>query len=130
MDDLVRAMGTAASGMDAQSLRLRLVSENISGADVPGFRRRLVAFETMMDGDAGTMRVRPGPLRLDRTPVDRVLEPGHPMADGAGMRPGSNVDPIIELADAREASRAYEANINLFEQARRMRGSLLDLLRR
>ncbi|MEM9782786.1 MAG: flagellar basal body rod protein FlgC [Pseudomonadota bacterium] len=130
MDDLSRAMSSAASGMDAQGLRLRLVSENIAGADVPGYRRRLVSFETAMDDRNEAMRVRPGRVRLDERPVASVLEPGHPMADGNGLRPGSNVDPIIELADAREASRAYEANLNLFEQARRMRGSLLDLLRR
>ncbi|MEM6972338.1 MAG: flagellar basal body rod C-terminal domain-containing protein [Pseudomonadota bacterium] len=130
MDDLTRAMTSASSGMNSQGLRLRLVSENIAGADVPGFRRRLTAFETGLEEASGAMRVAPGPVRLDQTPVGRVLEPGHPMADASGMRPGTNVDPIIELADARAASRAYEASLNVFEQARRMRGSLLDLLRR
>ncbi|MEO0761578.1 MAG: flagellar basal body rod C-terminal domain-containing protein, partial [Pseudomonadota bacterium] len=83
-----------------------------------------------MDQADGAVRISPGPVTLDRRPVADVLEPGHPMADARGMRPGSNVDPIIELADAREAHRAYEASLNVFEQARRMRGSLLDLLRR
>ena len=52
------------------------------------------------------------------------------MADQDGYYDGSNVDLVIELADAREAGRSYEANLRMFEQTRQMNGSLLDLLRR
>ena len=34
-----------------------------------------------------------------------------------------------EIADAREASRSYEANLKMFEQSRQMSASLLDLIR-
>ena len=37
---------------------------------------------------------------------------------------------IVEVADAREASRSYEANLKMFEQSRQMSASLLDLIRR
>jgi flagellar basal-body rod protein FlgC len=37
---------------------------------------------------------------------------------------------MIELADAREAQRSYEANLKMFEQARKMSSSLMELLRR
>lgn len=130
MDDLKRAMTTLASAMGAQSHRLRLVAENVAGADVPGFRRKLVAFETVMDRATGAATVAPGPVRLDPRDVAMVHEPGHPMADGQGMRPGSNVDPLVELADAREAHRGYEASLSLFQETRGMRAGLLDLLRR
>lgn len=130
MDDLKRSLGVLASGMQAQSLRLRLASENIANADVPGYRRKLVSFGQEIDRMADVARVSPGPVRLDPRPVAEVFEPGHPMADAQGMRPGSNVDPLIEIADAREAHRSYEASLSLFDQARRMRSSMLDLLRR
>lgn len=52
------------------------------------------------------------------------------MADESGHYRGSNVDLVIELADARAAQRAYEANLKMFQQAREMSGSLLDLLRK
>ncbi|MCE8421855.1 flagellar basal body rod protein FlgC, partial [Rhodovulum sulfidophilum] len=37
---------------------------------------------------------------------------------------------VVEVADAREAQRSYEANLRMFDQARQMTQSLLDLLRR
>ena len=41
----------------------------------------------------------------------------------------ANVNPLLEMSNMREASRSYEANINMFEAGRRMRGQMLDLLR-
>jgi len=41
-----------------------------------------------------------------------------------------NVDMMIELADAREAGRSYDANLSTFKQATQMYSSLLTLLRR
>ncbi|MEM6944070.1 MAG: flagellar basal body protein, partial [Pseudomonadota bacterium] len=43
--DLKKSMMTAASAMGAQSLRMRLVSENIANNDTPGYRRKLTTFE-------------------------------------------------------------------------------------
>ena len=54
----------------------------------------------------------------------------HPLADGSGYHDGSNVDLVVEIADAREAQRSYEANLKMFDQARQMSASLLELLRR
>jgi flagellar basal-body rod protein FlgC len=130
MMELRKAMQTAASAMAAQSLRLRLVSENIAHADTPGYRRKLTSFEAAADQATGAVKVRPGPLRLGSGPPREDYDPGHPLADERGMVVLSNVDPALELADAREASRSYEASLALYDQARRMRGRLLDLLNR
>ncbi|MBK0398111.1 flagellar basal body rod protein FlgC [Limibaculum sp. M0105] len=130
MHDLKRAMMSAASGMSAQSHRLRLIGENVANADTPGYHRKTVSFETQLDRVSRAAQVSPGPVRLDGTAPRQVFEPGHPLADQDGMLTLSNVDPLIELADAREAQRSYEANLNIFDQARRMAGSMLDLLRR
>ena len=130
MHDLQKAMASASSAMSAQSVRLRLVSENIANAETPGYRRKLTSFETEATRDSGVMRVRTGPVRLSEAVFRQQYSPAHPMADDEGMLSLSNVDPLIELADAREAQRSYEASLGMFDRARRMHGSMLDLLRR
>ena len=52
------------------------------------------------------------------------------MADESGYHDGSNVDLMIEIADAREAQRSYEANLKMFDQARQMSSALIEMLRR
>jgi flagellar basal-body rod protein FlgC len=126
MGDLFTSIRASAAGMEAQAMRLRHVSENVANADTPGYQRKIVTFGEAMD----TGLVETGPVRLDRTEGVRIHDPGHPMADESGYYDGSNVDLVIEIADAREAQRSYEANLKLFDQARQMTQSLFDLLRR
>ena len=78
----------------------------------------------------GTGAVTLGRVRLDPTEPTRIHEPAHPLADETGHYFGSNVDLMIEIADAREAQRSYEANLKMFDQVRQMSSSLLDLLRK
>jgi flagellar basal-body rod protein FlgC len=124
MTTLLNAAKAAATGMDAQSMRLRLLSENIANADTPGFQRKITTFQLHEDG------VKLGPVRLDDRAGERVFDPGHPLADATGHYESSNVDLVLELADAREAQRSYEANLRIFDQARQMAQSLFDLIRR
>lgn len=124
MSDLFSSMTYAASGMEAQAMRLRHVSENIANADTPGYHRKLVSFQDEMG------QVQAGKVRLDQSPLENVYDPGNPLADETGHYDGSNVDLVIEIADAREAQRSYEANLKLFDQARQMTQSLFELLRR
>ena len=116
--------------MSAQSSRLRLSAENVANADTPGYRRKLVPFEQVYDPQSGAARVAAGKLYLDRSELTMINDPGHPMADEQGFYRGSNVNVIIEMADAREAQRSFEANLRIFDQSRRMASSLLELLRR
>ena len=87
-------------------------------------------FEPARDFGRETGAVQTGPVKLDRSPLPRIHDPAHPLADADGFHDGSTVDLIVEVADAREASRSYEANLRVFEQSRQMSASLLDLLRR
>ncbi|TKW65315.1 MAG: flagellar basal body rod protein FlgC [Paracoccus denitrificans] len=130
MDRVISASSIAASGMRAQADRLRHISENIANADTPGYRRKLVTFDAAMDGGRSSGLVTASAPHLDRTELSEIYDPAHPMADARGFYDGSNVDLVIEMADAREASRSYEANLRVFEQSRQMSSSLLDLLRR
>ncbi len=124
MSDLLKSLSYSASGMQAQAMRLQHVSENIANADTPGYRRKLVSFRDVL----GEVQAAKG--RLDQSPLADVYDPGNPLADETGHYDGSNVDLVIEIADAREAQRSYEANLKLFDQARQMTQSLFDLLRR
>lgn len=109
---------------------MRHLSENISNADTPGYRRKVISFETVASSRDAVAEVAPGRVRLDRSELERVHDPAHPLADASGYYDGSNVDLLIELADAREAQRSYEANLKIFEQTRKMSSGLMDLLRR
>lgn len=130
MGDFSTSLAVSASGLKAQAQRLRHVSENIANADTPGYRGKSVAFETVLDPQALHGMVETSPVRLDRRDLPQIYDPAHPMADASGYYHGSNVDLVIEIADAREAQRSYEANLKMFDQARQMSASLLELLRR
>ena len=130
MTEQLSAVELAVSGMKSQSVRLRHISENIANVDTPGYRRKLVAFQEQVDFGRPTGAVAPGPTRLDRGELPEIYDPAHPMANDAGYYAGSNVDLVVEIADSKEASRSYEANLRVFEQSRQMGSSLLDLIRR
>ncbi len=129
-NEFANALQVTTSGLQAQATRLRHLSENISNADTPGYHRKTIAFEAFIPNAGGMEQVRAGRVQLDRSDLQRIYEPGHPLADETGHYDGSNVDLLIELADAREAQRSYEANLKIFEQTRAMSSGLMDLLRR
>ncbi len=130
MSDFSSARSVSASGMSAQAQRLRHLSENISNADTPGYRRKMVSFDTAFGAGDSVSKVNVSRVRLDKTELEAIFDPAHPLADETGHYNGSNVNLMIELADAREAQRTYEANLKMFDQARKMSSSLMQLLRR
>lgn len=136
MDTLQSIAKIAASGMTAQTARLRVISENVANADSTGttpgedpFRRKTISFAEMIDDATGGSLVEVDKIGRDQSPFRRDYDPSHPAADETGYVKRPNVDPIIEMANMREASRNYEANMNMFEAGRRMRGQMLDLLK-
>jgi flagellar basal-body rod protein FlgC len=115
--------------MRAQTTRLRRISENISNADTPGYRRKTVSFESVRDPSGEATLVSVGKVSLDQSKLTRIYDPSHPLSDESGYFEGSNVNLMIEIADAREAQRSYEANLKMFDQSRQMSARLMDLLR-
>lgn len=140
MNEMMKTMAASASGMAAQAARIRLGSENIANVDTPGYHRKTVSFEQAFGGPFGgpfgqpfsddSRAVVTGPVRLDQNELARTYDPTNPLAGKDGYTEGSNVDLLVEIADAREANRSYEANLKMFDQARQMASSLLDLIRR
>ncbi len=129
-DSISSAMASASQGMNAQSFRMRIVSENLSNADTHGYRRKLISFQNEYDARTASERLVIGNVTLDQSEGERLYDPAHPLSDDQGYVLMSNVDMMMELADAREASRSYEANLTTFQQARKMYSGLLDLIRR
>ena len=134
--DLLSAIGrTASSGMQAQSQRLQVIAENMANADSTGttsgadpYRRRVVTFGEVVDAATGAALVEIREVATDPTPFRLSLDPSHPAADAEGFVKLPNVDPLIELANMREAARSYEANLNMMETGRQMRGQIIDML--
>ncbi|MGV6804620.1 MAG: flagellar basal body rod protein FlgC [Ruegeria sp.] len=129
MNDFSASLSVSSAALASQARRLRHVAENISNVDTPGYRRKMVTFKSVTEAD-GVTTIHPGRVQLDRTDLREIYDPSHPLADPSGHYDGSNVDIMIEIADAREAQRSYEANLKMFDQTRQMSSSLMELLRR
>jgi flagellar basal-body rod protein FlgC len=134
--DLVRSIAIAASGLKAESGRMRVIAENLANADStspsPGgdpYRRKVPTFASTFDQDVEAQLVALGRIRRDPAPFRSEHDPGNPAADAKGYVKLPNVNPLIEQMDMREAQRAYEANLNVIGAARRMIARTLDILR-
>jgi len=135
-DPLQAAMKVAASGLDAQSTRLRIVSENMANAQSTGatpgsdpYRRKVVDFSSVLDRQTGATEVSVERIATDPSDFTTVYDPSNPAADAKGMVKMPNVNMITEMADMREANRSYEANLQTIKQARDLVSMTIDLLR-
>ena len=135
-DSLETALRIAASGLQAQSTRLRVVSENIANAQSTGstpgadpYARQTVSFESEMDRTLGADLVRVKSIGADSTPFKFEHDPGNPAADENGMVKMPNVDVLTELADMREANRSYEANLQVAKQSAEMLSTTIGLMK-
>lgn len=136
MSELHKAMHIAASGMLAQNVRVRVISQNIANADSlptrPGeqpYQRQTVSFRAEMDRALGTSKVGVHDIGVDKTPFGRRLDPGHPAADENGYVLLPNVKTMIEMVDLRAAQRSYQANLRVVDIARTMVSRTLEILK-
>ena len=134
--DLTDAVQVSASGLRAQSLRMRVIAENLANADSvsasPGgdpYRRRVASFSADVDRANGTNGVKIRSVDADKTAFQRAYQPGSPAADAKGYVLMPNVNPMIEAADMKAAQRAYEANLNAIEAAKSLTMRTIDLLK-
>ncbi|MBB4064114.1 flagellar basal body rod protein FlgC [Gellertiella hungarica] len=136
MDPLAASLKIAGTGLEAQSTRLRIVSENIANArstgDTPGadpYRRKTITFGSELDKASGADVVTVKKLGFDRSKFIEEYDPGNPAADEKGMVKMPNVNILVEMADMREANRTYEANLQTVKQSRDLISATLDLLK-
>ncbi|MFO1129437.1 MAG: flagellar basal body rod protein FlgC [Rhodospirillales bacterium] len=136
MDELTKSLRVSAAGMRAQGTRLRIITENIANADStaasPGgepYRRKTISFNNVLDRSLGADTVRVDKVSQDPSPFVRKYDPGNPAADASGYVQTANVNPLIEMADMREAQRSYEANLSSIKSAKAMLQQTIDVLR-
>ena len=67
-------------------------------------------------------------VRDDSKPVLRY-EPNHPDANEQGYVAYPNINPVVEMADLVEATRAYQANVAAFQSAKSMATSAIEMRR-
>lgn len=135
-DPLSATLRIASSGLQAQGTRLRVVAENIANADSTAptaggdpYRRKTISFTSAMDRTTGSEIVKVKQIGRDRSDFQLAYDPSHPAADEKGYVKRPNVQPLIEMMDMREASRSFEASVNVIEQTRSMMNRMVDLLR-
>ncbi len=136
MDPLLAAIRVSQKGLAAQSTRMRVVAENLANASVTGatagsdpYSRKTISFEAQVDDVAGAEVVEVSGIGRHNAPFRVQHDPGHPAADERGFVKLPNIDPVVELADMREAMRSYQANVQMIKNARESISMAIDLLR-
>lgn len=136
MDPLISSLKVSATGLSAQSERLRVVSENLANAQSTGsfagadpYQRKTITFSAELDRVSGARMVEVSAISGDKTAYPVEFMPGHEAADEAGYVKMPNVNILIEMADMREANRSYEANLQSIKQARDLISMTIDLMR-
>lgn len=134
--DLKTSLDISGSGLRAQSLRMRVIAENLANqdsvAETPGgtpYRRRVASFAAEVDRANGSAGVKVRSIENDRSDFIRIYQPGHPAADGDGYVLKPNVNGLVEAADMKAAQHSYEANLNAIEAAKAMTMRTIDLLK-
>lgn len=134
--DISRALDISASGMDAQSQRLRVISENMANEDTTGstpgadpYRRKIITFGEQVDQQTGESEVAVKSIGRDMSAFNKRYDPSHPAADATGYVKTSNVSSMVEMMDMREAERSYSANLNAMQATRSMMTRTIDLLK-
>jgi flagellar basal-body rod protein FlgC len=127
---ILNALDISQQGMRAQSMRLDVHTKNIANIDTPNYVRKIpilvakddISFNGLLNNmrstsnNKGAISVGGGGVEMagvvaDPSLGELVYKPGHPDADKNGYVRLSNVDPMVDMADAMMASRAYEANL-------------------
>lgn len=135
MPELKNSIAISASGLKAQSTRMRVVAENIANAGVTSeaaggdpYRRKTITFRNILDKQTGAMKVQVS--KIGTAPGDFTMkyEPSHPAANETGYVKYPNVNPLLEAQDMRESERSYEANLAAIQTAKTMIDRTLQLM--
>ena len=136
IDPLIASSKLSSAGLEAQSARLRVISENVANANSTGktpgsdpYYRKTITFKAELERALGASSVAVKEVGQDEAPFPVEFDPGNPAADENGMVKKPNVNMLIEMADMREANRSYEANLQMMKQARTLISATIDLLR-
>lgn len=137
IDPLSASLIAASSGLETQSQRMRIISQNLANANSTGktpgadpYARKTVTFAEIVDIETGTRQVKVSQIGIDDAPFRVEFRPNHPAADQQGYVKFSNVNPIIEIADMQDTARIYEADLQVIKQTKQMFSMLAELIRK
>ena len=130
------ALDIGASGLQAQRTRLDTIAQNIlnvntthnAKGEVAPYRRRVATLAAGMKENPEQPGVHVDEIRQDNSAFQKRYEPGNPDANADGYVLYPNIDVAFEYVNALEASRAYEANVNMMEVSKAMINASLRLL--
>ena len=123
--DLEKALDISASGMQAQTTRLRVIAENLANQDTTGstpgaspYRRKTVSFANQLDRASGVDAVKVKNVGTDPAAFPQRYDPSNPAADARGYVSLPNVNSFVEVMDMRDAQRSYSANLQAMQVTR------------
>jgi flagellar basal-body rod protein FlgC len=139
------ALDIAASGLTAERLRMNVTAENLANAETtrgangqPYQRQEVIlqqvgGFGATLAGAIGSSPT-PGGVEVsgivsDPTPDQLVYDPSNPDANRQGYVRMPNVNPVTEMTDLIDESRAYQADVTSMQTAKTMYAKTLDLLK-
>ena len=136
LSNLNKALRVSTAGMQVQNQRLLVISQNIANtgtrateAGGAAYQRKLISFKNHFDNTLGTEVVKVAEISRDQAPFKVVYSPSDPGANAEGFVNESNVRPMVELADMREASLTHEANLRAYEKTLSMMQESISLLK-
>jgi len=140
-------MGISASALSAERERAEVVSANLANAETthtenggPYVRREVVfsaanasPFQTVFNG-LGPADQPGGSVQIsgvvdDTTPPVMRYEPGNPDADEKGYVAYPAINPVSEMVDLMDATRAYQLNASAINAAKQMVQESIDILK-
>ena len=142
------ALNISSSGMNAQRARIDVISSNVANVHttrVDGgsyYKRQMIVLrETKMSPDfssilndelgLGISDQLSGVKIVNVTTIDEppkmIYEPNHPDANEEGMVSYPNINIIEEMINMIMASRAFEANLTVFNTAKEMISQSLEI---
>lgn len=142
MIKLLPGVQSSASALQAERIRLEVISQNIANANTTKtpegtpYQRQVVKFETILqdkigaDSDSVPQLLKAARIVKDGKPPSAVYEPGHPDANENGMVLYPNVNIHEEMADMIASSRTFEANLAAIKNARALTMQTLSIGRR
>ena len=123
---LFNIFNIAGSGMTAQSQRLNVVASNLAnvdsatGPDGKPYHAKQVVFSTTPVTGQGGEGVKVSAVVEDASPMKKVYDPKHPLADAQGYVTMPNVNPVDEMVNMISASRSYQANVETLNTAKQL----------
>jgi flagellar basal-body rod protein FlgC len=108
----------------------KTLNEKIAGnSNMLGYENPLDDPFLQENANPAIMSVAVDKVVRDESEFRYKYEPSHPDANEEGYVAYPNVNPVIEMSNLVEATRAYQANVSAFQSAKSIAQSAIDILK-